>query len=245
MAASSPGAPNVNATGMDPEAEWSPLEQPSGAPGVAWSQTPRKSDWDSPHRLVVFGGIGLAALAALAVIAGTVRTFSHPKSAARCTTAADCNALGIEHQLGAASSAPDPIVSAHFFQRACAWGSAEGCNNLGVAHQTGNGVEQDYYKARGAFERACNGGSAEGCNQLGALYEHGQGVAQNFGDARRWYSAACTQGAALGCSNLGVLYVTGRGVVANRDEALRLFDRACNSGSYVGCQNLLNATPAP
>jgi len=190
-------------------------------------------------------GLGLGALACLALAGVTVRALSRSAPEDSCNSAESCNALGATYAQASASE-PEALVTANrLFQRSCDLGHAAACNNLGLAYQTGEGVARDYTRAMSLFERACSRGLAEACSNQGALYEHGLGVPANLGDAQRAYAQACRHGSALGCSNLGVLYSQGRGVVSNDDRAVRLFAEACAAGSDVGCNNLVQSDTPP
>src|SRR5262249_14744528 len=59
-------------------------------------------------------------------------------------------------------------------------------NNIGVLHYNGQGVPQDYAKAREWFEKAADEGDTTAMNNIGVLYEHGQGVPQDYAKAREW-----------------------------------------------------------
>jgi uncharacterized protein len=50
-------------------------------------------------------------------------------------------------------------------------------NNLGVLYRDGQGVAQDYGKAREWFQRAANADAAAAMNHLGWLYDGGKDVA--------------------------------------------------------------------
>ncbi|MBI1339496.1 TIR domain-containing protein, partial [bacterium] len=74
---------------------------------------------------------------------------------------------------------------------ACDQGHPMGCGNLGVLYKNGQGVAQDFGRARELYQRACDGGEvAGGCFNLGLMYANGQGVAQDFSRARALYQKA-------------------------------------------------------
>jgi uncharacterized protein len=66
-------------------------------------------------------------------------------------------------------------------------------SNLGSLYANGQGVAQDYTKARELFQKAADKGDAMGMTDLGLLYENGQGVAQDDGKARELYENAAKQ----------------------------------------------------
>ena len=66
--------------------------------------------------------------------------------------------------------------------------------NLGLLYQNGQGVPQDYVKAREWYEKAADKGSAFAMTNLGLLYQNGRGVPQDYGKARKWYEKAADKG---------------------------------------------------
>ena len=91
-------------------------------------------------------------------------------------------------------------------------GNARAQVNLGVRYAKGQGVPQDYVKARLWYEQAAAQGRAEAQFNLGQMYAEGQGVSQDYAKARQWYEQAAAQGRAEAQFNLGVLYYNGQGV---------------------------------
>ena len=59
-----------------------------------------------------------------------------------------------------------------------------------VLYDNGQGVAQDYAKAREWYEKAAAKGDASAMSNLGLLYHNGQGVAQDYAKAREWYEKA-------------------------------------------------------
>lgn len=207
-------------------------------PVTAWKEAAAASE-----RWWLMVGVGLGALACLAVGGATIRALAGPSPESLCSDGISCNAAGVSYAEAPDASPDDLTLAARLFQRACDYGHGPACNNLGVAHESARGIPRDYQRAMTAFERACSLGFAEGCSNQGTLYEHGRGVSANLGDAQRLYSLACRRGSALGCSNLGVLYAQGRGVHPDDAIAAQLFAGACTAGSEVGCTNLLASEP--
>ena len=78
---------------------------------------------------------------------------------------------------------------------------SESCYNLGVMYVEGQGVREDYHKARELYKKACDMKNGFACNNLGALYGKGQGVKQNRSIAKQYYGKACDLGNQLGCDN--------------------------------------------
>ena len=63
----------------------------------------------------------------------------------------------------------------------------------------GNGVRQDYQKARQWYEKAAVQGNSSAQFCLGLMYETGKGVRQDPATAKEWYGKACDNGNQNGC----------------------------------------------
>ena len=74
-----------------------------------------------------------------------------------------------------------------------------GCYNLGNLYSSGQGVKQDYKKARELYSKACDIGHVDGCYNLGVLYLNGQGVRQDKRRAKEYFGKACDMGEQGGC----------------------------------------------
>ena len=66
--------------------------------------------------------------------------------------------------------------------------------DLGMMYFEGNGVEQDYIKAKQWFEKSAQQGDAYARFRLGVIYEDGTGVEQDYTKAKQWYEQAAQQG---------------------------------------------------
>src|SRR5215472_14530674 len=80
------------------------------------------------------------------------------------------------------------------FQTGAFQGHAALMNNLGLLYDKGEGVEQDYTKAREWYEKGAGKGDANAMTNLGVLYAHGNGVEQDYTKAREWYEKAAGKG---------------------------------------------------
>lgn len=65
-------------------------------------------------------------------------------------------------------------------------GYASAQNNLAGMYAEGDGVDQNYKKAKEWWERAARQGIAEASGNLANLYENGDGVKRNRKKARKW-----------------------------------------------------------
>jgi hypothetical protein len=73
-------------------------------------------------------------------------------------------------------------------------GDATSMRYLGLLYNLGDGVVQDYAKAREWYEKAAYKDEATAMSNLGVLYANGQGVAQDYAKAREWYEKAADKG---------------------------------------------------
>ena len=80
-------------------------------------------------------------------------------------------------------------------------GDAAAQYNLGLMYDKGEGVRQDYLKARQWYEKAANQGYAQAQFNLGVIYYHGKGVRQNIATAKEFFGKACDNGFQEGCDN--------------------------------------------
>ena len=61
-----------------------------------------------------------------------------------------------------------------------------------ILYDDGQGVAQDYTKARERFEKAFDGGMPR--HSIWVLYENGRGVPQDYAKAREWFEKAAAAG---------------------------------------------------
>lgn len=85
----------------------------------------------------------------------------------------------------------------------------ESCFNLGLRYHNGQGVRQDFAKARHYLEKGCKLNYGFACNNLGVLYREGKGVRQNYSTAKKYYGKACDLGNQMGCDNYKMLNEAG------------------------------------
>jgi len=110
----------------------------------------------------------------------------------------------------------------------------EAQSNLGLMYAKGDGVPQDYAKARQWYEQAAAQGNAAAQNNLGTLYFKGEAVPQDYVLARHWYEKSAAQGNADAQLNLGALYENGQGVPQNFVQAYKWYILAGASGDNRG-----------
>ncbi|MCF6219959.1 MAG: sel1 repeat family protein [Robiginitomaculum sp.] len=83
----------------------------------------------------------------------------------------------------------------------------------------GDGVKQDFSKARLLYLKAAGMGSNDARVNLGYLYSMGEGVAQNYTKARNWYLSAANNGDKAAQENLAMMYELGLGVEKDAAKA--------------------------
>ena len=98
--------------------------------------------------------------------------------------------------------------------------------NLGLFYENGQGVAQDYAKAREWYEKAAAKDDAQAMATLGWLYANGQGVAQDYAKAREWYEKAAAKDDAQAMATLGWLYANGQGVAQDYAKAREWYEKA-------------------
>jgi TPR repeat protein len=87
-----------------------------------------------------------------------------------------------------------------YSSEACHLHSGGECYYLGELYALGQGVKQDYFKAKEYYEMACDDfDDTAACYALGDLYRHGQGVTQDYFKAKEYYDKACDLRQQLGC----------------------------------------------
>ena len=72
--------------------------------------------------------------------------------------------------------------------------SALGLYLMGRMHNNGDGVEQNYEKAKYYYEMAAEKGNTDAMNALGHLYHSGEGVKRNLKKAVHYYEKAIENG---------------------------------------------------
>src|SRR5262245_50776190 len=98
--------------------------------------------------------------------------------------------------------------------------------SLGQLYANGQGVAQDYGKAREWYEKAAAKDNEYAMHDLGVLYANGQGVAQNYARAREWYEKAATKDNDYAMVELGLLHANGQGVAQDYAKAREWYERA-------------------
>ena len=75
------------------------------------------------------------------------------------------------------------------------------CSRLGFLYMNGEGVKQNYSKAKRYYSKACDLNDKSGCYMLGVFYEYGSGgLEQDHAKAKHYYSKACDLNVTKGCT---------------------------------------------
>lgn len=98
--------------------------------------------------------------------------------------------------------------------------------SIGNFFLLGNGVEQDYGKAKEYYEKSAQEDYPKAFAKIGYLYAKGKGVEVDFGKAIEFLEKGISKGDAESMHNLGELYFCGTGVEKDVDKALELFKAA-------------------
>jgi len=86
-------------------------------------------------------------------------------------------------------------------------------------YHDGDGIAQDFLKARDLYLRAAQMGNNDAKVNLGYLYFMGEGVGQDYEKARNWYLSAATNGSKDAQLNLAMIYQNGFGVPKDKNKA--------------------------
>jgi hypothetical protein len=105
-------------------------------------------------------------------------------------------------------------------KKAAKSGNAKARYQLGLRYETGDGVKQDYKRARALYEQAAAGGVGDAIYRLGRFYQNGFGVETDPSQARDFYHAAALANVPLAQYNLGAMLVSARGVRRDYVEGL-------------------------
>jgi TPR repeat protein len=117
-------------------------------------------------------------------------------------------------------------------------GNAEAMFYVGLLFDNGGeGIKQDYNKAKAWYLRAAKLGYAPAQTNLGWVLQMGTSTELSDKEAAKWYIQAADQGYAPAQYDLGLLYYAGRGGIPKDErEAAGWFRKAAEQG-YAPAQN--------
>ena len=123
------------------------------------------------------------------------------------------------------------------YQNECDHNNGGACLQLAQMYHVGDGVSQNFGRAKELYLQACELGVAKGCSSLAYMYESGH-TGVNYKKAAELYERACVNGDALGCENLAILYENGKGMPEDMQKSVDYYDRACSFGLASSCAHL-------
>jgi TPR repeat protein len=115
---------------------------------------------------------------------------------------------------------------------------ASAMNSEGERYYYGQGVAQDYAKARELWEKAADQDNASAMYNLGVLHLQGRGGEQDLAMARVWFLRAAAKGNTLAMDKLGVLYEQGRGGEQDYAAAREWYQKAADTGDASAMNDL-------
>jgi TPR repeat protein len=124
------------------------------------------------------------------------------------------------------------------FEQAVELGCVNGNIYLGVMYHHGQGVTQDYKKAREFYEKSIRLNDPTLLNNLGYLLHQGLGGDTDYGRAHDLFARAATMGSASALTNLAKMSECGNGVKQDYNQARRLYEEAAAKGSTMALENL-------
>lgn len=124
-----------------------------------------------------------------------------------------------------------------YFKQSCEQNDAQACLALGAMYHVGDGVSQNFRKARELYSKSCDLGLASGCTHLGYMYENGHAGYQPL-KAAELYTKACNMGDMIACASVAKLYENGTGVAEDMQKAVDNYDKACDGGDGKSCAHL-------
>ncbi len=111
-------------------------------------------------------------------------------------------------------------------------------HDLATLYAAGNGVAQDYARARFWFTQAADQGVANASYNLGVIYHQGLGVKADMKTALYWYKRAADRGHPEAMYNLGISYIEGIGTKTDIPKGVAYFEKAANAGVSQAAYNL-------
>jgi TPR repeat protein len=132
----------------------------------------------------------------------------------------------------------DPAKAAHYFDKACEFGNADGCANLAVEYFRANlgGAKVDIDRALSTLEQA--GPAAKNgrfCFIAGFAYDTGSGRLMDKAKARNFYELAAHDGDLEACKNLARMELRGEGGKPDHAGAAVWLQRAADMRDGPSC----------
>ena len=109
-------------------------------------------------------------------------------------------------------------------------GDANAQWRLGDIYYYGEGVSEDFEKARYWREKAAENEHVGAQWELGRMYYRGEGVPKDFEKAFYWYKKSAENGHAVSQYNLGVMYYNGEGIPKDNEKAVYWLEKSAENG---------------
>lgn len=109
---------------------------------------------------------------------------------------------------------------------------------MGEFYYRGNGVKQDFEKARHWLEQSAQQGYAHAQLNLGVMYYQGDGVPVDYKQAVYWYKKSAQQNHPTAQLYLGNRYFKGQGVIKSTKKAKYWYKKACDNHVETACEYL-------
>ncbi|MBQ7544835.1 MAG: SEL1-like repeat protein [Synergistaceae bacterium] len=109
---------------------------------------------------------------------------------------------------------------------------------VGRMYQTGDGVAQDYRKAREWYEKAAAQNYGWAFHNLGWMYQEALGVKVDYRKAFEYYTKGAERGIARSFNQLGWFYEQGLWVKFDYKQAFYWYTKAAEGGDHYGLNNL-------
>jgi len=85
-------------------------------------------------------------------------------------------------------------MAAFWFEKAAVQGHVKSTANLADLYLNGDGIDEDYTKAREFYLSAAQKGNTKAQNNLGFIYFEGKGVKKDYETAYMWFHIAAQKG---------------------------------------------------
>ena len=152
-------------------------------------------------------------------------------AACKAALAVDPQNRRLIYNLGRAQEAAgDDGAAAASYQQAATLGSIAAMSNLGSLYERGDGVKQDYDKARSLYDQAASHGFAEAFDHLGDLYHRGRGVKTDDVMANGYYEQGAAAGYGPAITALGDAAYNGNGMAKDLVKARTTYETAAARG---------------
>ena len=128
-----------------------------------------------------------------------------------------------------------------YFETSATQGNSKAMFNLGKLYYYGNGVHQDYSRAKELFDESAQNNNSDALVALGKLYFYGEGVEKDYSKAKEYFELAVRQNNSEALVSLGNLYFEGKGVKQNFLKAKEYYELAVqqkNSDAFVALGKL-------